>query len=237
MRVGIFDDEREWCEEAQKLILQYAKSVGIDVQVVCFLHKEEMTAYNKAPLHAIFMDIELEDKSNGIDMAVELNEMWPKCQIIYLTNYLFYATEVYQTEHINFVLKEQFKNRIEQIFDMLNYKLAQSQKRLIFSALDGNEIVFLPDEIISFERNERVTIITAVNGKYQTREKIGSIMEKLSPVDFVRCHHSCIVYLPAMKEMSKDAFLMNDGSKVLISRRYAKAVKNAFSKWAAKQML
>lgn len=39
MRVGIFDDEREWCEEAQKLILQYAKSVGIDVQVVCFFEQ------------------------------------------------------------------------------------------------------------------------------------------------------------------------------------------------------
>lgn len=54
------------------------------------------------------MDIELE-LDNGIQVAGMLNEKWPDCAIIYVTNYLFYAIDIYQTEHIYFVLKEQFE--------------------------------------------------------------------------------------------------------------------------------
>ena len=36
----------------------------------------------------------------------------PFCQIIFLSSYLSYATEVYETEHIYFILKSQLHQRI-----------------------------------------------------------------------------------------------------------------------------
>lgn len=60
--------------------------------------------------------------------------------------------------------------------------------------------------------------------------------EILPSLDFVRCHNSYIVYLPAVREMEKGAFTLKDGTSIMISRSYMKSVKSAFMKWAQTQI-
>ena len=45
-------------------------------------------------------------------MAQSMKQYAPFCQIIFLSSYLSYATEVYETEHIYFILKSQLHQRI-----------------------------------------------------------------------------------------------------------------------------
>ncbi len=45
-------------------------------------------------------------------MAQSMKHYAPFCQIIFLSSYLSYATEVYETEHIYFILKSQLHQRI-----------------------------------------------------------------------------------------------------------------------------
>lgn len=59
-------------------------------------------------MHIMFMDIEMSDE-NGIDLAMEVNRKWPKCQVVYLTNYWSYAMEVYETRHVYYIVKEKFE--------------------------------------------------------------------------------------------------------------------------------
>lgn len=61
-------------------------------------------------------------------------------------------------------------------------------------------------------------------------------MEKLSKMDFVRCHNSYIVYMPAVRELGKGCFILKNGTKIMISRSHTKAVKTAFMRWAMTQM-
>ena len=68
-------------------------------------------------------------------------------------------------------------------------------------------------------------------------EKISDIYDKLPKLDFVRCHNSYIVYLPAIRELQKDEIIMEDGTKIVISRSFRKEVKQAFSRWALTQMI
>ena len=67
-------------------------------------------------------------------------------------------------------------------------------------------------------------------------DKLSALIERLPEPDFVRCHNSYIVYLPAVREMLADVFLMDDGREVMISRSYRKIAKAAFMKWAVTQM-
>lgn len=188
------------------------------------------------------MDIVFEKKDgtveeNGISMAAEVNRKWKKCQIVYLTNYLFYATEVYETEHVYFVLKEQFEGKIHEIFEKLRHNMEQSVKKYLFTEIGGNEISLAADDIRYFERSGRETKIVTNWGIYIIREKIGDIYERLSQVDFVRCHHSYIVYLPAIRELLKDEIIMEDGTQILVSRSYRKSVKQGFARWALTQVM
>ena len=241
MKIGIFDDDKCWCERAVRIIEDYGKSCEMETEIIVFLSASEMERYQGEPLDVLFMDIELEQENdgnirNGIDLTLRINERWKNCQVVYLTNYLCYATDVYHTEHVFFVLKEQFQNRIREVFEKVVHNLEQKTTRLFFEQIGGASVILAPEEILYFERDGRITHIVTKQGVYSIRDKLGDVMKRLSPVDFVRCHNSYIVYLPAVREMLADVFLMDDGREVMISRSYRKIAKAAFMKWAVTQM-
>lgn len=240
MRVGICDDELLWREKAKDILEEYGKEKCIEIECLCFGSEEEMDSYTESPPDVLFMDISLEDngetKRDGIQAASRINERWRGCQIVYLTNYLFYATDVYQTEHTYFVLKEQFKERVGEIFEKIFHNMDQKYRKLMFSVIGGGTVVLAPEEILYFERDKRITRIVTYHRKYEIWDKLGKVMEMLPETDFIRCHNSYIVYFPSVKEMDKGQFIMNDGTKIAISRNRAKEVKNAFIRWALTQM-
>lgn len=64
----------------------------------------------QCPYHIILMDIELGSESvSGIKLAQRINLLNPNTQIIFISQYLQYASSVYETDHIYFVYKQQME--------------------------------------------------------------------------------------------------------------------------------
>ena len=110
MRIGICDGDKSWRMRAEELILQYGKTSGIEMETFRFAGGKQLESYTGEPMDVLFIDVVLNDAS-GISTAVEINRKWKKCQIVYLTNYLFFATEVYHTDHVFYVLYFERKGR------------------------------------------------------------------------------------------------------------------------------
>lgn len=237
-KIGICDDEDCWHDHAKNIIEQYVAEAECQAEMVFFHGKAEMLAYEGTPLDAVFMDIELEE-DNGIEVASLINEKWQDCAIVYVTNYLFYATEAYQTEHIYFVLKEQFDKKIGTIFNKLSRNREQIKNRLVFEVIGGvsREVSVSPKDILYFERDKRRTLIHTVWGTYEIWDKISEIEEKLPKLDFARCHNSYIVYLPAIREFSLSGIIMRDGEQIPVSRKFSPHVKAVFTRWAATEIV
>lgn len=236
MVIGICDDDKIWCEKAERLIEEFGQQTMLETEVHCFEDGEMLMAYSGAPLEALFLDIELK-KENGLKIAKDVNQKWSKCQIVYLTNYLSYATEVYDTKHIYFVMKEQFALRIGTVFEKISRELEQHKRQLRFIH-KGNQMICLePEEIYYFERNKRKTILETVWGSFELYDRMDDLMKRLPSGEFVRCHNSYIVYLPNVKKIQKDVFLMRNGAQITVSRGYAKETKAALAKWVLAQMI
>lgn len=240
MKIGICDDDKIWLKNAKRMIENYGKKTGMETEIYCYDSTEELNSWPGPSLDVIFMDIVLEEETKkdvtGIDLAAQINAKWKDCQIVYLTNYLYYATEVYHTNHVFFMLKEQFEKRIGEIFGKVLHELAQSREKLVFSVIKGGEISLAPADILCFERSGRKTNLVTVYGVYEIKEKIAELVKQLPEVDFIRCHNSYIVYLPAVREMLSDLFVLNDGRQVMISRSYRRLAKEAFMRWALTQI-
>ncbi len=238
LRIGICDDEEAWHLKAKDIVTKYSEEIKCDVELLSFFNKEQLLAYDGQPLDSVFMDIEL-DRDNGIDVASLLNKKWPCCPIVYVTNFIFYATDSYSTEHIYFVLKERFENKIGAIFEKIFREREQKQTKLVFDVIGEttHKLSVAQSEILYFERNNRRTQIHTVWGIYDTWEKIANIEKRLSKIDFVRCHNSYIVYLPATREITADSIIMNDGTEIGISRSYSMHTRNVFTRWASTQMI
>ena len=160
-----------------------------------------------------------------------MNNTYPECQIIFLTDYLHYAVDVYQTEHTYFVLKEELENRIPEIFQRVEKLMRKSRDNYFFTASWGREIVVKESEMYYLERELRQTIVHTTWGFFQIREKLDDLMEKL-PWVFSRCHHSYIVFFPAVREKRKNSYLLKDGTEIMISRGYAKQTSEDWRLWS-----
>ena len=134
MIIGICDDDKKWLQTCNKILIEFSKFINMDLETRCFSNPEGLLAYKDEPLDAVFLDIELGRKL-GISVAKELNKTRPNCRIVYMTNYLHYATEIYNTEHIWFVVKKDFRDKVGEIIHRIVYDLENKKSRIILKTM------------------------------------------------------------------------------------------------------
>ncbi|MDO5147203.1 MAG: response regulator [Eubacteriales bacterium] len=177
MLIGLCDDSRTWCEFATAVLEDFLKENGWDAELISFAGSRELLEeYTGSIPDILFLDIELEEERDGISLAKEINLRYPECQIVFLTDYLYYAVDIFETKHAYFVLKEQFEDRLPEIFHKLMYRLDQSCQRLVFSVAWGREMLVKPSEMLFLERDMRHTIVHTLWGDFQVKEKLDELM-------------------------------------------------------------
>ena len=230
MRIGVCEEEEMCLEKIKNVLSIYAQRQKLDLIVTVFQREEDLKAYTGTAFHILFIDIEL-GNNHGVDLACQINKQWPGFQIIFLVRELFCVSNVYQVQHLCVVQKEQLEKRLDNIMDIALQKLSALKQRIIFKVHGKAHLILAPEEIVWLERDKRITRIVSTRGEFITNEKLSLLMERLPVLDFVRCHNSYIVYIPAVKVYRKDMFIMKDGRKILISRGYEEKTRKAFERW------
>lgn len=232
LHIGVCDDAIIDIERIKDVIKEYLETIHQSHHIMTYQSLGELLS-EKDALDVLFLDIEME--KNAIPEVQTVLDKWPKCQIVYVTHYITYATDVYDTQHVYFVLKENLEKYIEKIFKKVFHVLAQENVRIVFKLSHDHQVSLMPQEILYFERDRRKTIITTTTNVYMTPEKVSSIYARLPEIDFLQCHNSYVVYIPAIKEIYSDVIIMNDGSHVPVSRRYKDRTQASFITWSFTQ--
>jgi DNA-binding LytR/AlgR family response regulator len=232
MKVVICDDEIDYCKKVQEIVQRYLKSRNVSADVSYCTNSKELL--EEKDMDVVFMDIKL-GHENGIDVARIVNQKFPWTKVVYLTNHIHYASDVYTTHHSYFVTKDQLESHLDQIYECLQEGMSDYPKKIIFSN-KGEEFLSLnPHEVIYIERKNRITNIHTQNGVYETQEKITDISDRLPKLYFLRCHNSYIVYIPMIKELLKNEIILDTHQIVPVSRNYRKRTRDAFIKWVKLQ--
>ena len=210
--------------------------IKLTMEIRCFATAEALLEYKDTPLDAVFLDIEL-GRKNGIFVAKKLNKTKPNCQIIYMTNYLHYATEIYNTEHIWFVVKKHFQDKVGEIISRILREFESKTSRIVLKTLKNEVISIVPSDIYYLEREKRGTRVVTVWDEYHVKERMSDIVPQLSELDFSQCHNSYVVNFRHVKELQKDMYILyGEADKeqiVQISRRYVQKTREDFLKWSA----
>lgn len=175
------------------------------------------------------LDIDLgTDSVSGIELAERINALSPQTQIIFISQYLEYVSDVYRTRHVWFINKNRpdpflqkavaaaMDHLKEQSSQFLQIKIRQTQYHIPLS-----EILFL-------EKNLHETNIYTNTQIFTTREKMSALMEAL-PESFVACHRSFVVNLRAVSQLTRTGLILSDGRTLPVSRSQYEEVKRGFS--------
>ena len=182
------------------------------------------------------LDIQMPALS-GIDLASELVKRCPDCQIIFVSSYTDYVTEVYDTPHLCFILKSRIRELLPRYLLRAQQTLANLEGQILTIEFRGTVTRIQEHDILYLERMGRLTSIVCWDGRIHTSpERIDALLEQLSSESFCRCHASFIVDLRYVTVYDRTEFVMADGKHIPISRAFSMAAKQSFSKFIGNQI-
>lgn len=229
MTIVLCDDQPVYLKEAEEILRDFEQKTEQSFEIRTFTDSIKLCEQSEVIPDILFLDIRM-DGQDGIKTAEIVNKKWRKCRIVYLTDFLSYATDVYQTEHVYFVMKSEFQNRLPQVMEKILKDIEADEYRLTFRTGKG-ELVISTGEVLYFERNLRKTVIVTRDGTFEVNEKLSEIEEMLPELQFARSHHSYLISLSAIRRLGREHAEMVNGDVIQISRRYQREVKNSFAQW------
>lgn len=239
LKIGIFDDEAVYIEQAKDIISDALRKRNLKYHIYTFQSMKEYEAFIKQANiepDILFLDIDLKTYT-GIDIAKEINHTFPWCQIIFLTNYLQYATDIFTTEHCYFILKDELEERIFDVLDKVMKELAFIQNKKLVLFLRGKKEIVNQKDILYIERVKRTSVVHLKEDTIEVGDKLNDLEGKLEKGNFVRCHASFIVNLNYVKEFLRDDFILYDGTLIPISRKYYEDTKEQFTFWIGEEKI
>jgi len=179
------------------------------------------------PFDIVLLDIDLGEVS-GIFLGNETNQICPYAQIIYVSSYENFMSDVYETQHIYFINKKQIDKYLPLALEKAINNIHKIKSQILFISWKKRNFQIVQKNIIYIERKRRVTHIVTENFTYQTTDKINDILSQLNN-HFVRCHNSYIVNLNYLAVIQKYDILLQNGIVIPVSRSHARMMKQAYS--------
>ena len=177
----------------------------------------------------LLVDIELRGK-NSIELIKKFLKPSAPLQVVYITGYVHYCTDVYDTKHCSFLVKpvtpERLRHAVEKAYHSLN---RDREAGVSVKTNGGIRIIYIPS-LLYAESHGRCLRVVSTQEQVDTYEKLGDFAQNLDR-RFLVCHKSFLVNMDHVKQYCGDRFLMDDGAVIPISQTKRKTVRETFTRY------
>lgn len=220
------------CEDSQKQLDMITKAVEkaildeeLDMKV------ETSTSDPFEILHIVeqsngpgiyFLDVELNAKIDGIELASKIRNYDPRGFIVFVTTHpeLSYLTFKYKVEALDYIIKSENEDLSENIRKCIlnaNKKFISTKRdgKKFFYAKCGQKVLHIPfEEIIYFETSPtpHKVLIHTLKRRIEFYGHIGEIIRELDE-RFYKCHKSYIInkdHISMVDKKNREIFLNGD---------------------------
>lgn len=229
LTVVLCDDIDLHLKQAEKQVVSILNQQDIPYELHLFHDAESLlTQVEFQEIHPdiAILDIEM-DREDGISLAKKLNSIDDKCCVIFLTGYLKYAPDAYETDHIWFV----FKNRSEEHLESAVLKALEVYRHNQTASpgivvRDNRTSKMIPvEEILYISKVGRKAQVCCIDEEYfDTRSPAALIPAEMSEY-FLRCHQSYWVNFKMIRELDKEELVLKQGIRIPVSRSRREEVR------------
>lgn len=166
----------------------------------------------------LFLDINLKNKTNGLNIAEEIRKTNKNFHLIFTTGHFEYVMEAYKVNTFDYLVKPISQDKLEEtVLRLMDYMDSSNN---CFVKINGT--TFINQSDIQYIQKEKMKLIYHTNnGNYETYNSFTKIQETL-PNNFVRCHKSFIVNISNVHhvESNSNTIFFIDNSKCYIGPKY-----------------
>ncbi len=235
MIIGICDDNELYLKSIHKKVEQILpdnRNIEIISVTPSKLHANIQNVICSYDI--LITDIDMGDL-NGIDLAKKINNINPNCIIIFISNFINYATSVYDVEHLYFVLKSEADSSLPKALSKaLNVYNSNQNSYLNFNYSNTDYRIALAD-ISHVESLGRYIHIHSSGTCYKCIHSLKNISTKFS-LSFVQCHKSYLVNLNYVHSINRTECILTNGTTIPISYTYSKLFHKAFVTFISNKM-
>ena len=228
LKIAICEDEPIHLKELKNQILKY---IPEPCEISAYCTKEELSAFQEIPFwdfDLVFMDIQLGDMS-GMQLAQSLSAKNAATQIIFVSQFLDYISDVYEIDHIYFIYKQNLQEYLPKAIHKALEKLDSIKRDCYTFSWNRENYQVSLSSILYMERILRTTEIHTGSTTYKTSEKLKDCLPKLNR-NFAICHRSFLVNMRHISAFEPGNLVLCDQFRIPLSRRYADEIQKKFVK-------
>lgn len=232
MKLAIIEDEQVHRELLAAYLEEWSAERAISLCIKSFSSAESfLFAWEEEQDFAVlFVDIQMKEM-NGMEMAKQIRQQDPNIVIVFTTGIPDYMEEGYDVEALHYLLKPISRTKLDQCMDRALQRGGQERFLLVQTKEQMQKLSF--ERIMYVEASGHGCVIEYCSraGKTcqtKTTESISELEKRLSGEDFVRCHRSYLCRTGSIHRIDKTEILMDNGSRVPVSRRLYSQVNQAF---------
>lgn len=234
MKLSICDDNQKVLSHVKKVI---KKVYGNVMEVREYLNPEDLETAcyenEKNVPDILIMDIcfQMKDK-RGIEVSKELQRRYPSLKVIFLTGNIEFVTDIFEIKPSSLVLKPINNDKLIEAVSRVMAELKSGRAVSVSFEKKGHTFLINPSEVIYIESWQHYIHIHCVNGVETIRMKMSDCVKRLGGEEYIVIHQSFCVNPRYVVTIKDDSVVLNNETKLPVSRRKMKTVKEAlFSYW------
>lgn len=225
-RVGICDDNADFCSLLESYMEEIASELHITVDTEVFCSGEDFLKSTKeCPFDLFFLDIEL-GKMNGIEVGNKIRELSESdlTEIVFISGNENYAMQLFKIRPMDFLIKPLKKADIRRI--LKEYVRADNRKKRYFEYMVNKQVYRIDTaSVLYFQSMGRKVHIRLKQGREITfYEKLSDLICRLDTNVFWSIHKSYLVNVHYVTMFCPDHVVLTTGEELPISQSMRKEV-------------
>ena len=165
LHIAICEDEELYLKAIQEHLQELAASERYEIFDIHLYSKSEeqkqLYAKDAPKFDVIFMDIELKGlEMSGIELSKRIHQIHPLTQIIFITQYEEYCSDVYEEKHVYFIHKPKMDIYMPKALEKVIEELKTEEKNFLHINYKRKESYVPVQDILYLERNKRITTVS-----------------------------------------------------------------------------
>lgn len=229
-RISVCDDNESELEKICGTVREYIDINNISAEINRFSSGEQMLLAEECGQHSdiYILDI-IMPHMNGIELGQAVRRIVPGAYIIYLTSSKDYALESYSVKAFSYLLKPVEKNRITAELADCFSRISRAPRRFALKCVTGTTTVSVSDIIYIEYYNHRMKYRLAGGNTLESvyfRGTFDSMIEEyIKNGCFIKSSASYLVNMDHIRAVNTGGFVMSDGTKLTVTRKYSQARK------------
>ena len=231
LKIAICDDEKEFCDSAERMLKLYVEDKGVSYQVDTFGVPSDLVDMTETgTIYDIYLlDIYMPGVT-GMSIATELRNRDIKSPIIFLTSSTDHALEAFGVDATHYLLKPYTKDSFYVGMDKAMQSIASHKNDSVILKVDNEYRSILVSKLIYCEAEDKYQRLYLASGERLLVRISGMELYKLlSEFDsFYHCGRAHIINLNHISRVTQSGAVFKSGMQLSLPHTVLAGLKKAF---------